>query len=677
MQHKFLSINTLTLLAVSVLAAITLAATTRPCFPADRPALLSEAEVNFYGLQRAWFSQVTMNGRMTTIDHTLLDSGTFFIVTSNSDIMALDAETGKTLWTRHISNSDLRLYAPSANQRTVAVVCGSEVHVFDRRNGRLLWHQVLPAPASAGCQLTEQHLYVPLIDQRMACFPMQELKAPSPALLELVPQYRAIGYTLDPYSGKVTKTSNEKVSTEDLVISQKGEKKPAPSKRLLELVPEYAKIGMILNPYTGEVREADSAVASWWKENMTETYTPLKGKAELDELLEAELTLLGKLQRQERVARRFADESAEKTLDDEDSDAPYFLKKQTAPPMVCFSFGTTTLHPLIAYDSTEIEVLTWFTDRGYLFFANASHVKENTFSLQYRIAVTPMVSYMRETKMSRYEGSIARDIAFQPAVVQKNLDDHSSRFMTVVGSASGLVFAYDPKTSEARWWQSVGSPINGRLTAVKDKVFVPCLDGSLCCLDSKQGDILWRSSGIDSFIAASPDWLYVKSIFGDLVAVHPKNGAQKTLFSLKAYKDVHYNNENDRIYLLTNSGLVQCLHEVGRIEPMRHTYLPDAYLEYQETDEERRKLIEMPVIAGGIRQPRQIPQVGTQKPPTSQGTVITEDSPFDSPDDFPTGENVFDAFPTTPVTPPTTVEQPQDDPFGSDFGDFDFDDVGF
>jgi len=767
MQRKTLSMITLTLIALIA----------QTCYAADPPALLSTAEVNHHGLERAWYSQIAIDGRLAKIEHTLLDRNSFFVVTNNNDLIALDAETGQTLWTRYLGISGMMPFSPAANSRTVAVACGSEIQIFDRRNGRLLWHQVLPAAASAACQLTDYYLYVPMVDSRMACFPLEELKAPSPELLALVPQYKAIGYTLDPYSGKVTKSSRQTVSTGEFVKSQQGEKKPAPSQRLLELVPEYAKIGMVLDPYTGEVREADKTTASWWRNNMMETNAPLKGKMELDGLLDEELMRLDRNRRQGRSV----DSSDETDADN----APFFLKPHKSVPMFCYSFGTTMVQPVISFDSARLEVLTWFTDRGYLFFAEALHDKELTvkmtgdwtedkdsntyvakakrvafgmtqgddfsiyvpdasereaplqkvgdrvgviyrgrwemvgageggydttqgttvsntsFVLHHRVAVSPVLSYKKDTKTkiyealvarkstlsrggsgtmvkaSHYEGSIARDIVFQPAIVQKNImnpDDHTSQFLTVVGSASGLVFAYDSKTRETRWSQSVGSPVKNHITVVRDRIYVPCMNGNLWCLDSNNGDVLWISPGIDSFIAASPDWLYVKNSSGDLTRVNCRDGAQRTLFSLRAYKEVYYNNENDRIFLITNSGLIQCLHEPQYETPARHTYLPEAYLDYKETDKERRFLTEMPAIANGVRkQPRQTPKEGTQRQthdPDDTDNTPVDDGGVSAPDSGGFGGGFSTPVTTTPAQPqnPTQV----DDDWGIDFEDTEF-----
>ncbi|MCL2623826.1 MAG: PQQ-like beta-propeller repeat protein [Planctomycetaceae bacterium] len=667
MQHKFLSVFTVILFAVFSV----------PCYPSDRPALLSQALVNSYGLERAWSSQITMDGRLTTIEHALLDRGTFFLVTGNSDLIALDAETGKTLWSRHIINTGLKPYAPAANRRTVALVCNNEVHVFDRRNGRLLWHELLPAIPTAACQLTDSYLYVPLIDQRMACYPMEELKAPSPGLLALVKEYEKIGYTLDPFSGQVMKADHGIVGSAEFVTSQKGEKKPAPSKRLLDLVPEYAKIGMVLNPYTGEVSEASRPVATWWRENLIHSNAPLKGKHELDDLLEDELTQQRKSQRMER-ADRLADEV--NVSDFDDVNVPYYLKPHKSTPLFCYSFGTASAQPIITYDSADTEILTWFSDRGYLFFAQGSHVKDRSFELQHRISVTPVVFYKNDSKTSRFEGSIARDITFQPVVVQKSLDDDSSpRFLTVVGSESGLVFAYDSKTAETRWWQSIGLPIANRPTAVKDKIYIPCLDGDLWCLDSRQGDVRWRSPGIASFIAASPGTVYAKNAFGDLVAVNPKDGSQKTLFSINAYKDVYHNDENDRIYLISSSGLIQCLRETALREPARHIYLPEDYLAEPEADKERRSLITMPDIPGGVRQQRPTSRNDTPKPQVPPGIALPDVFPFDTENDIFDDGNLFqDSVPTSPATPtlPNNNSNSQTDGFGDDIG-FGFEDFGF
>ena len=615
MQRMFLCVLAVTLMAVFA----------SPGYCADRPALLSQEEVGYHGLERAWYAQINVDGRLTSIEHTLLDRGTLFIVTSSANLIALDAETGKTLWTRNASAIGLLPYAPAANARTVALVCGNEVNVFDRRNGRLLWREVLPATPSTACQMSDYFLYVPMVDHRVACYELKELRAPSPALLELAKQYAAIGYTLNPYSGKVTRTSDEIVSTEDFILSQSGEKKPAPSAKLLELVDDYAALGLVLNPYTGEITESGAPAASLVS---AESYTPLKGKRELDGLLEEELILIGKRDREEQRAK--ANGTTDET--DEDAGAPYYLTPNKKVPMVCFSFGAALVQPVISYESADMEIVTWFTDRGYLFLAHASREDERVFALQHRIAISPMHSFLKESKMGHYRGSIERDITYSPAVVQKVVDDDKSRFLTVVGSTSGFVFAYDPKTSETRWWQSIGSPISGRLTVVKDRVYVPCLDGNFCCLDAQNGKVVWRSPGIDSFISASKDYIYVKNIFGDLVAINAKNGAQNSLFSIKAYEGTYYNNENDRIYLISNSGLIQCLYEAGRSQPLRHVYLPEAYLEYRETNEERRQLIIMPELSNNERRSSRTKTTGDSPTETvTETTPVVDDMPFDLP----------------------------------------------
>lgn len=670
MQRKFLS----------VLMVVLTTAFAFPCHAADRPALLSEGEVQRYGLTRAWYAQIKIDGRLTSIEHSLLDRDTLFIVTSNCDLIALNAETGKTLWTRRVSDALLLPYAPAANSRTVGIVCGNEVSVFDRRNGRLLWHQVLPSTPTAACQMSDYFLYVPLIDNRMACFPLEELRAPSPALLALVPQYEAIGYTLDPHTGKVTRASNQIVSEEQFVISHKGETKPKPSPSLLALVPKYAEIGIVLDPYTGKMTEADGPIT----QIAAPVDTRQKGKKELDDLLADELIRLAMehrlAERDRRLTAQQAKDEAEAQNVDIDANAPYYLKPWTSVPLVCYSFGTAHVQPVVSYESGQIEAVTWFTDRGYLFIAQASRKVDSSqqkdFTLEYRIAVSPMSSFLKESKVGRFHGSIARDVAYQPAVVQKVIDDDDSRFLVVVGSGSGFVFAYDPKTSETRWWQSLGSPISSSPTVVGERVYVPCLDGYLCCLDSRNGRILWRSPGIDSFISASQGVvetqgvselhtrIYAKNVSGDLVAIDGKNGGQTTLFSIKNYEDTYYNSENDRIYLITNSGLIQCLHEIGKDTPARHTYLPEAYLDYVETDEERRLLVKMPEIrGGGIRQLYAPSRTGTTT--TSPGADDSDTLGFGNDDD------------DFPFLPPTTVEPEQpDDDDDLDF-DFDFDAIGF
>jgi hypothetical protein len=323
---------------------------------------------------------------------------------------------------------------------------------------------------------------------------------------------------------------------------------------------------------------------------------------------------------------------------------PYYLKQNKAFPYVCYSFGITPQQPVIAYESGKSEMLTWFTDRGYLFFAQAKR-EEKGFKLQYRLSVMPTDSYIRKSKfyakpedystaknfqiprigdankyvtdsqnynksevknllkgydtdvfrslrkakIDHYPGSIMNDIVFQPAVVQKDMENKESRFMAIVGTSSGDVFAYDSQNAKLYWWQTIGSPVSGRPTVVKDKIYIPGFDRNLTCLNVEDGEIQWQTYGLESFIAASPSKIYARNYSNEFVAVDQESGSQTTLFSLKPYERIYYNHLNDRIYLVTQNGLIQCLHETELNEPVWHVTPSEKYLAY-DADRRRQRI---------------------------------------------------------------------------------------
>ncbi|MDR1491574.1 MAG: PQQ-like beta-propeller repeat protein [Planctomycetaceae bacterium] len=630
MQQKFMNVFAFSL----ILFAFPLTAVSA----ADSFPLLSKSELQLhYGLTRAWYAQIPIDGHDSVLNDMLLDRGTLFMVTSNSRLVAYDAESGKLLWSRNVGVPGRDTLSPAANSKAVGVVNGNDVYIFDRRNGQLLWENCLPASPSTACQMTDFYLYVPLVDDRIVCYPLQEQNVPSPALLKLVDKYKEIGYTLNPLTGKVAKITDETETQHDFLETRRKKMKidKELEKALIEDEKQTNETNIANNDKTAE--DSDFAVSNVDKiKNLAALNPPqrvfgvgvripeIRAKALAD--AETENSTNYNSQTNDNVFH-------EKEKNKKSAIEPYYLKQNREFPYVCSSFGMTSIQPIITYESDQLEALTWFTDRGYLFFAHAKR-GEKGFQLQYRLSVMPTDSYIRKSKfyakpedyatkksfqvsrignankyatdsqnynksetknllkgydtetfrflrknkIDHYPGSIMNDISFPPAVVQKEKENKESHFMAVVGTSSGNVFAYNPRNANLYWWQTIGSPVSGRPTVVKDKIYVPGFDKNFTCLNVQDGEILWQTQGIASFLAASPSRVYAQNYFNELTAVDSESGAQTTLFSLEPYEQIYYNNANDRLYLVTKSGLIQCLHETSLSEPAWHITPPEVYL---------------------------------------------------------------------------------------------------
>ncbi len=171
--------------------------------------LLSEPEVAQHGMTRPWCTQAQVDpvsGRVTDV---VFDDGTLFVLTDQAVLQAIDALTGRTLWWRQVGRLGMPCVTPVANSRMVATANGSQVYVFNRFNGKLLFESTLEGMPIAGPALSEERVYIPLCTGLLASYRLKELKEPPadpgkgerpPATPEQETEHRE-SFQLDPHPG--------------------------------------------------------------------------------------------------------------------------------------------------------------------------------------------------------------------------------------------------------------------------------------------------------------------------------------------------------------------------------------------------------------------------------------------------------------------------------------------
>lgn len=137
-------------------------------------------------------------------------------------------------------------------------------------------------------------------------------------------------------------------------------------------------------------------------------------------------------------------------------------------------------------------------------------------------------------------------------------------------SRDGYLYALIDEKGGSRWQFSLGNPIVETPMATADGVYVIPETGGLYKLAPETGEELWSSPGVFQFISASPTRLYTVDAAGRLLILSAQTGTRVGSISTEHLPLKVFNRDNDRIYLATTAGLVQCLHEVGLKEPAWH-----------------------------------------------------------------------------------------------------------
>jgi outer membrane protein assembly factor BamB len=113
-------------------------------------------------LKLAWFAQVGSPQVNGTLQYVNYDEGMVLLQSSGGMLTALDAETGRTLWSTQIGSRAGGSTEPAANDKHVVVLNGSTLFVVDRKDGSIVWQKQVRGAPGAGPGVTATHAFVPM-----------------------------------------------------------------------------------------------------------------------------------------------------------------------------------------------------------------------------------------------------------------------------------------------------------------------------------------------------------------------------------------------------------------------------------------------------------------------------------------------------------------------------------
>ncbi|MEN6450309.1 MAG: PQQ-binding-like beta-propeller repeat protein [Thermoguttaceae bacterium] len=378
--------------------------------------------------------QVQLDQGFARLEHVVFCDGVLYAQTDHAMIHAIDAETGRTLWSRQVGRADRPTMRPGAYGDRLAVINGLRLYVLNRFTGDVLYETQLKDTPGAGPALSSHHVYVPMVSGMMVAYPLES----------------------------------------------------------------------IIDAATVEARAKT-----------------LKG----------------------------ADEKARAELDKVSNGTPI---NQHTPPTFCRSWGRAMVQPLVTRDNAGGEYTVWPTDRGVL---NLARIDRDTqtpaLTLKYRLETGSKI--------------FARP-GYQPPD-PKVPNDSGTVF---VAARDGLVYAVAEESGETIWRFTAGELIEQAPAVVDERVYVTTQYGGMYCLGSKQGENLWWTPRATRFIAASKDRVYAADRLGRILVINAADGSPLDTIAGDGISPALANTDTDRIYLVSDGGLIQCLHEAELAQPLFH-----------------------------------------------------------------------------------------------------------
>ena len=304
----------------------------------------------------------------------------------------------------------------------------------------------------------------------------------------------------------------------------------------------------VMNRYTGEVlfeTQTNGAPGAGPGISAKRAYVPMVTGMVLAYRIEPvtdPMKELGKFNKKELTEE-------EKKAEEEERRQNIRIHQEYVPPLACQSVGRALVQPLVTLQNRDEELVVWGTDRGYLNVGRVDRRAEDAFIVKFRLrtgdAITAQSSYLPP----------------DPTV----LGDTGTIFTT---SRDGFVYATLERGGDLLWKFSVAEPVVESATLIEDRLYVPTQSGGLYCLDAKNGKQLWWAADIMRFLAASKQRVYAADKVGRVRILDIKSGSQLDVLPTEILPVKVTNNQTDRLYLGTETGLLQCLHELELTAPI-------------------------------------------------------------------------------------------------------------
>lgn len=155
---------------------------------------------------------------------------------------------------------------------------------------------------------------------------------------------------------------------------------------------------------------------------------------------------------------------------------------------------------------------------------------------------------------------------------------------------AGYLYSFDAVTGGIMWRYSSGNMTAEPASVVNDTVFVVSREAGMRAVATATGQEKWWARDINHFIAATKDRVYASTRENVLTVLDAQTGKIVAEIPLRPKDRAFVNNQTDRLYIGTQTGLIQCLRPLDAYWPTVHvTGAELAAEEAAETEGQKEK----------------------------------------------------------------------------------------
>lgn len=137
----------------------------------------------------------------------------------------------------------------------------------------------------------------------------------------------------------------------------------------------------------------------------------------------------------------------------------------------------------------------------------------------------------------------------------------TSQGFILVASRDYILYAFNPITGDTAWTSTTGDPLEKPPHVAAGHVYIIKKNNVLLAIDERNGQTLWTAEGMDRFIAASAQTVFVQSTRGDIVALSATGGDVKCRLDRGSVTLVAVNDSDGQLFLGNAAGEVAAIRE--------------------------------------------------------------------------------------------------------------------
>lgn len=160
----------------TTLAALALLSVASSSAFAQARTLPKSRELARFGLERAWWSQATLDVGQDRVHHMVLDEQSLYVQSSGGIITAFDSETGQKRWAVQLGRHNLPSQACVSNDDKVLAIVGTTLYALDKIDGELIWKLSLPNSASTSPSVDRRRLYYGTLDGSVYAYDLKKIE---------------------------------------------------------------------------------------------------------------------------------------------------------------------------------------------------------------------------------------------------------------------------------------------------------------------------------------------------------------------------------------------------------------------------------------------------------------------------------------------------------------------